>query len=119
MYNTYIKMKKDEYILHKGLDKFKKVYLKVIDSNIIGKLFNESKQRRIVPTPNDFYMAVSNIFWISIRFDTDMNIIAALIMLDEWNDKVNNSLGLATDGEMYLLATRIEKLITLKEKRIL
>ena len=48
-----------------------------------------------------------------------MNIIAALIMLDEWNDKVNNSLGLATDGEMYLLATRIEKLITLKEKRIL
>ena len=28
MYNTYIKMKKDEYILHKGLDKFKKVYLK-------------------------------------------------------------------------------------------
>lgn len=38
MYNTYIKMKKDEYILHKGLDKFKKVYLKVIDSNIIGKL---------------------------------------------------------------------------------
>lgn len=64
-------------------------------------------------------MAVSNIFWISIRFDTDMNIIAALIMLDEWNDKVNNSLGLATDGEMYLLATRIEKLITLKEKRIL
>ena len=62
MYNAYIKMKKDEYILHKGLDKFKKVYLKVIDSKIIAKLFTESKQRRIVPTPNDFYIAISNNF---------------------------------------------------------
>lgn len=86
--NTYISFQ-TYYISKYGVSKFEKVESKVLFSNKIAELNGLSIQMGAVPTARDFVTAINSMAYFMFA-GTDTTILACLIAMKQWNERINN-----------------------------
>lgn len=78
----------NEYIRHNGVEKFKKVYDKVCNSNKLAELYGKSLQLELAPTAHDFLTTLNTTpyFIFSSQYTCASG---ALFAIKLWDEKVN------------------------------
>lgn len=95
------------FIATKGLDKYNTLYTKIAESNEFVKFCGIIVQKGLPPTARDFIVSVATIWYVFRKFDQATNIMAALIELKLWNEKVNSKYNLVSEYQLVIIATRI------------
>lgn len=103
IYNEY----KRRFISKYNTEKFSKLYSKVEDSNVLVKLTGLTVQKNLPPTATDFLIAANSILYVITKFDNYVPIIAALILLKLWNEKVNKYHNFISEQHITVIAERI------------
>jgi hypothetical protein len=103
IYNLY----KSKFIEKYGIDKFDKLYRKVIESNALVKITGLSVQKGLPPTSTDFLLSANTILYVATKFDTYVSIMASIIELSLWNEKVNRLHRLVSEQHIAVIAERI------------
>lgn len=103
--NTYISFQ-TYYISKYGVSKFEKVESKVLFSNKIAELNGLSIQMGAVPTARDFVTAINSMAYFMFA-GTDTTILACLIAMKQWNERINSTYHLATS---YALDHKVQSL---------
>lgn len=80
---------KQRYIQLKGQESYDKLYNKINRSDTLTQLCGLSIRQGIPPTPQDFIYKATMMPSIYITFDNVKSTMAALIMLEIWNEQVN------------------------------
>lgn len=80
---------KQRYIQLKGQESYDKLYNKVNRSDALTQLCGLSIRKGIPPTSQDFIYKATMMPSIYITFDNVKSTMAALIMLEIWNEQVN------------------------------
>lgn len=94
--NTYISFQ-TYYISKYGVSKFEKVENKVLLSNKMAELNGLSIQMRAVPTARDFVTAINSMAYFMFA-STDTTILACLIAMKQWNERINSTYHFVTQS---------------------
>lgn len=86
---TIFEYTKQRYIQLKGQESYEKLYNKINRSDALTQLCGLSIRQGTPPTPNDFIYKATMMPSIYITFDNVKSTMAALIMLEIWNEQVN------------------------------
>ena len=105
--NIPFNQSKRRFIEKYGNEKFEKLSLKVRESNALVKLSGLTVNKGLPPTATDFLLAANSIFYVSTKFDVAVSVMAALIMLHIWNEKVNSLYQLVSVQHINVIAERI------------
>jgi hypothetical protein len=98
---------KEKYIRLHGSDKFYKLYQKVNDAKATTTLIGYSVNYRLVPNPADLIGSANTIPYVMTRFNIETSVMAALIQLKIWNEKMNQYHQLADDYRLNEIAEKI------------
>lgn len=98
---------KRKFIVKFDNDKFEKLYRKVDDSNALVKLIGLSVQKGLPPTATDFLLSANTILYVTTKFDNYVTLMASLIELKLWNEKVNKLHHLISEQHITVIADRI------------
>ncbi|AFU69147.1 MULTISPECIES: hypothetical protein [Psychroflexus] len=88
-----------DYFRENGEAKARKIITKINNSKHTGSFMYQSRSRRMTPTANDLGSTVlSN---VSLSFARPSTVkFACLILLDKWNNEINNDLYLASEERL-------------------
>ncbi|UBD69840.1 hypothetical protein NXV86_27560 [Bacteroides sp. BFG-257] len=102
----------NEYIRHNGVEKFKKVYDKVSNSNKLAELDGRSLRLRLAPTAHDFLTALHTIpyFIFSSQYTCALG---ALFAIKLWDEKVNRRYQLNSSLELRNKAIAVLEILKL------
>lgn len=102
----------NEYIRHKGVDKFKKVYDKVCSSNKLAELVGKSLQLRLAPTAHDFLTALNTTpyFIFSSQYTCALG---ALFAIKLWDEQVNRLYHLSSSFDLRNKAIAVLEILKL------
>lgn len=108
MYN-YNEIKEDiikQYFRERGEVKARKIKAKIDNSRHTARFMYETRSKRIVPVDKDISVAVlSN---VSLSFARPSTVkFACLILLDKWNDEINQDLHLASEDQLIRILRSI------------
>lgn len=106
--NTYISFQ-TYYISKYGVSKFEKVESKILFSNKMAELNGLSIQMGTVPTARDFVTVISSIPYFMFA-GTDTTILACLIAMKQWNERINSTYHLAAQ---YTLDSKVHSLFNM------
>lgn len=98
---------KQRFIEKFGVEKFDKLQNKVNESNAIVKLMGLTVSKMLPPNATDFILAANSIFYVASKFDITVSVMAAMIMLRIWNEKVNENYHLISEQQLTLVSERI------------
>lgn len=103
LYNT----NKEMFIRMHGIDKFNKLYQKVNDAKATATLIGYTVSYRLAPNPADLIGSVNTIPYVVSRFNIGASVMAALIQLKIWNEKMNHYYQLADSYRLREIAEKI------------
>ena len=103
---SYIKAK-SRYISHKGQNSFDKLYRKISESDTLNELCGLSAKNRTALTSQDYIYKASLMPSIYFTFDNAKSAMAALIMLEIWNERINSVYCLLPDFYVERIAQEI------------
>lgn len=100
--NSYYEIKEDiikQYFRESGEVKARKIITKINNSRHTASFMYDTRSKRIIPVYEDISAAVlSN---VSLSFARSSTVrFACLILLDKWNDEVNQELQLASEYQL-------------------
>lgn len=98
---------KQRYIQLKGQESYGKLYNKINRSDALTQLCGLSIRQGIPPTPQDFIYKATMMPSIYITFDNVKSTMAALIMLEIWNEQVNMVYNFCPVGMVDIMAKDI------------
>lgn len=98
---------KDRYIQLKGLADYDKLYTKICQSKALIDLCGISVKRGIPPTSGDFIYKATMMPSIYITFDNVKSTMAALIMLQIWDERVNHVYHFCSDDTINKMGIEI------------
>jgi|LSQX01.2.fsa_nt_gb hypothetical protein len=98
---------KEKYIRLHGDDKFYKLYQKVNEAKATATLIGYSVSYRLAPNPADLIGSANTIPYVMTRFNIGTSVMAALIQLKIWNEKINQYHQLADDYRLNEIAEKI------------
>lgn len=98
---------KEKFISLHGSDKFYKLYQKVSDAKATATLIGYSVSYRLAPNPTDLIGSANTIPYVVTRFSIGTSVMAALIQLKIWNEKMNQYHQLADNYRLKEIAEKI------------
>ena len=101
-YNARIK-----YINHKGQSSFDKLYRKISECDTLNELCGLSAKIRKPLTSQDYIYKASLMPSIYFTFDNAKSAMAALIMLEIWNERINSVYQLLPEFQVERIAQEI------------
>ena len=97
----------ERFISKYGHEKFSKLYNTVRDSNASAKFAGLTINKGLPPTASDCLLTVNTIFYVASKINIAYTVMAALILLKEWNGKVNSSYRFVSDQRLEIIAEGI------------
>lgn len=97
----------DKYIQLKGRDGYDKLYSKISRSDALTEICGLSVRRGLPPTAGDFIYKATMMPSIYLTFDNAKSTMAALIMLQIWDKRVNSVYRLCSDAVVNRMAKEI------------
>lgn len=98
---------KEKFISIHGSDKFYKLYQKVNDAKATATLLGYTVSLRLAPNPADLIGSANTIPYVMTRFNIGASVMAALIQLKIWNEKMNQYHQLADNYRLNEIAEKI------------
>lgn len=100
----------NEYIRHNGVDKFKKVYDKVSNSNKLAELDGRSLRLQVAPTSHDFLSTINSMpyFMFSSQYTVALGTLFAIKL---WNEKINRLYHFNTSVELRYKALSVFEIL--------
>jgi hypothetical protein len=98
---------KQRFIAKYGNEKFEKLSQKVNESGALVKLTGLTINKGLPPTATDFLLSANKIFYVASKINIGVTVMAALIMLKIWNNRVNGFYQLVSEQHIGVIAERI------------
>lgn len=98
---------KQKYIQLKSASSFDKLYAKCSESNALIEICGASVRRGLPPTSVDFIYKAVMMPSIGLTLDNVKSTMAALIMLQIWNERVNSVYHFCSETTIETMARRI------------
>ena len=105
--NIPFNQSKRRFIEKFGNERFEKLSQKVSESNALIKLTGLTVNKGLPPTATDFLLAANSIFYVSTKFDIAVSVMAALLMMKIWDEKVNSLYQLVSSQHLNVIADGI------------
>lgn len=96
-----------KFIRQYSSDKFERLYDKVANSKATISLIGHSANRSLAPNPADFLGSANMIPYVVSKFNIGISVMAALIMLKIWNERINIYHRLTDEYRMAEIAEKI------------
>lgn len=96
-----------KYIQLKGTAAYEKLYHKINESNALTEICGISAREKLPPTANDFVYKVTTMPSMLFVFDNAKLMIAAIIMLKIWNERINSFHHFCTEEIVDRIADQI------------
>ena len=93
---------KMKFVRLHGMNKFEKLYSKVENSNALRSLIGFSVDNFIAPNPADY-----TIPYVMTRFNIGASVMASLIELKIWNERVNSYNKMVDEERLREIAIKI------------
>ncbi len=98
---------KMKFVRLHGQQRYEKLYRKVEDSRALRSLIGFSVNNFIAPNPADYIGSANTIPYVMSRFNIGASVLAALIELRIWNERVNSYHNMANDERLREIAMKI------------
>lgn len=98
---------KMKFIRLHGQYKFEKLYSKVENSNALRSLIGFSVNNFIAPNPADYIGSANTIPYVMTRFNIGASVMASLIELKIWNERVNSYNKMVDEERLREIAIKI------------
>lgn len=90
-----------------GSEKFDKLYDKVSNSKALVSLIGQSVNMRLAPNPGDLLASSGSIPYVVMRFNIGIAVMAALIILKIWDERINAFQHLASEYRLTEIAEKV------------